>query len=682
MRTLLVGNGRVTVRQREGIWLGVSLFEAEQTWEKLPPMQLGKYQLIRRLAAGGMAEVYLARAAGPMGFEKQLVVKRILPHLAEDQAFVQMFLTEAKLAARLNHPHIVQIFDFGEAEGSYFLAMEHVDGHSLRWWVKRAANRALPAVLCAKVVAEAAEGLAAAHDLRDPVSGEHLMLIHRDVSPDNILVSRLGVVKVVDFGIAKVAGQEHRTDTGVVKGKLVYMPPEQLQARPLDRRVDVYGLGMVLYELLTGHRPFEATTEVGTMHAILYQPFVPAARWRPDLPVALQQVLDKALAKDRGQRYPDCRALQRDLERFILSTGEPVSGYEIARLVEELEAEDVGGPWRMSPPAGTPVHTPAAWSPDSGSQPDYVPGNAPGPDATVMDAALVEHPTVLSSSTSEITLPQRPVRSSGPKPALESPAVARGDSAATAARDGTDTTVRIDRAQRPPGKAEPELEHLEGEVLAVRRRPDLFVPVVVGLALLVSGGGYILNSRGSPKSVQQETRVAMLAQPSSSTPRGPGMAATADPVAEEAAVKAEETASTANVPVTSTSMVHPSTEPPVPDSSPLESPAAKAVAPGVKGSKTRTSSRSTEARARSGSAPVDGMLELHVKPSGTAVFYGDRKIGTAPLKPARWPAGEYTLKFMHKSLPLAVEAKVEVKPGATMVYEFDMANFVGGAGKK
>jgi len=314
-------------------------------------MRIGKYQLVRKLASGGMAEVFLAKAAGPRGFEKTLVLKRILPHLAEDPAFVEMFLGEARLAAQLEHPNIVQIFDFGEVEGSFFLAMEFIDGPNLRKLVKRAAEEALPPAFCAKVVASAAEGLAYAHEFRDPETGEPLGLIHRDVSPDNILVSRQGAVKVVDFGIAKVAGQGHRTLTGVVKGKVAYMPPEQLQAKAMDRRVDVYALGMVLYELLTGKRPFDAGTDVSVMQAILFESFIPVAQRRPDVPEALQQVLDKALAKDRERRYPDCRALQDDLERFVLSTGEPVGAYQIAQHIAQ---------W--VPEGGAPMATPSAGS--------------------------------------------------------------------------------------------------------------------------------------------------------------------------------------------------------------------------------------------------------------------------------------------------------------------------------
>ncbi|MCY1018119.1 serine/threonine-protein kinase [Pyxidicoccus sp. MSG2] len=301
-------------------------------------MQVGKYQLIRKLAVGGMAEVFLAKAEGPGGFEKTLVLKRILPHLVEDASFVEMFLGEARLVAGLNHPHIVQIFDFGEADGTYFLAMEYIDGPNLRRWQRQAASlgMSLPPAICARVVAAAAEGLAFAHDFKDPASGKPLGLIHRDVSPDNILVSRQGAVKVVDFGIAKVAGQKHRTQTGIVKGKVAYMPPEQVTAETLDRRVDVYALGVVLYELLTGRLPFEAANELGMMQAIVSGTAVPATRYRPDLPRVLQSILATALAKDREARYPDCRALQADLDRFVMSAGVPVGAYQIAQLVEQV----------------------------------------------------------------------------------------------------------------------------------------------------------------------------------------------------------------------------------------------------------------------------------------------------------------------------------------------------------
>ncbi|HVG60885.1 MAG TPA: protein kinase, partial [Hyalangium sp.] len=347
--------------------------------------QLGKYQLIRKLATGGMAEVFLAKAAGPMGFEKTLVVKRILPHLAEDPTFVEMFLGEAKLAAQLNHPNIVQIFDFGEADGEYFLAMEYIDGPNLRVLIKRArtAGMPLPPALCARLIASACEGLAFAHDFNDPATGESLGLIHRDISPDNILVSRQGAVKVVDFGIAKAAGQSHKTQSGVIKGKLAYMPPEQIRAKPLDRRVDVYALGVVLYELLTMHKPYDASVDASMMQAILFEELIPAVQHRPDLPESLQRILDRALAKDREQRHPDCLSLAAELEEFILSVGKPVTAQQIVQLIAQV-APNTDAPM-PTPQSGTarggtgpkhsqtPVHTPAPINLNTGTSP-AVPG--------------------------------------------------------------------------------------------------------------------------------------------------------------------------------------------------------------------------------------------------------------------------------------------------------------------
>ena len=299
-----------------------------------------------------MAELFLARAEGPWGFEKTVALKRILPHLAEDPSFEAMFLSEARLASRLHHTNLVQIFDCGRAEGGYYLAMEYIDGPNLRGLGRCAAGLGvpMPLELCAWIIAEACEGLAFAHEYCDPGTQKPLKLVHRDVSLDNILVSREGSVKVVDFGIAKVADQVHRTQTGIIKGKLTYMPPEQLRGKELDRRVDVYALGVVLYELLTGRKPFDATTEASIAKAILFEPLVPAVKRRPDLPKALQGILARALAKDREQRYPDCRALQADLEAFIRSQRKPMGSSQLAGFVARV----MGPPPVESSPAPPP----------------------------------------------------------------------------------------------------------------------------------------------------------------------------------------------------------------------------------------------------------------------------------------------------------------------------------------
>jgi serine/threonine-protein kinase len=351
--------------------------------------QLGKYELIRKIASGGMAEVWLARAAGPMGFSKKLVVKRILPHLSEDPAFVQMFLGEARLAAMLNHPNVVQIFDFGEADGTWFLAMEFIDGPTLRGLVKEGnkAGRSLPFAHAARFVAAAAEGLDYAHNLADPDTGELLNLVHRDISPDNVIVSRSGAVKVVDFGIAKAAGQAHHTKTGSVKGKLAYMPPEQLSGEPLDRRADVYALGVVLYEVLTGAKPHAAPSEAALMKAILYDAPTPILEKRPDVPEGLLRVLERSLAKEREDRYATCAELQGDLERFIQSSGEIVGAPQISSLIAEWI------PTQHLPGELTPRSTSSSSKPglrksragDTRPAAEEVPGTLPAGAATQLD---------------------------------------------------------------------------------------------------------------------------------------------------------------------------------------------------------------------------------------------------------------------------------------------------------
>jgi serine/threonine protein kinase len=323
-------------------------------------MQVGKYKLVRKLATGGMAEVFLAKLAGPMGFEKEVVVKRILPEMVEEDGFVEMLFTEARLAARLNHPNIVQIFDFGQDDGTYYLAMEYIDGLDLRSLMKRvnAHTLALSPVFCAWLIARACEGLAFAHEARDPATGMALGLIHRDVSPDNILLSRQGALKIVDFGIAKAADQAHSTRAGIVKGKLSYMSPEQLQCKTLDRRVDVYALGVVFYELLTGRKPFNATTQSTMMKAILHEAPVPAVQRRPDLPEAVARILERALAKDRDQRYRDCLEFQSDLEDFILASGQKLGGHRIAQCVANVLELPPAPAAAAAPPSRAPRATP------------------------------------------------------------------------------------------------------------------------------------------------------------------------------------------------------------------------------------------------------------------------------------------------------------------------------------
>jgi len=299
---------------------------------------IGKYKLLRLIASGGMAEVYLARQAGAAGFEKLVCLKRILPHLARDRQFVEMFLNEARLAARLDHPNIVSIYDLGEANGNYFIAMEFIDGPSLRAVAKRARERGerLPIAEVVKIVSMAAGGLHYAHDLAD-ADGRPLGLVHRDISPDNILVHRNGMAKVVDFGIAKAANSSGRTRTGALKGKVAYMPPEQLRGDPLDRRADVFALGVVLYEMIAGRRPWEGDSDVSLIGQIMTEEPKPLSALRSDAPAGLTAVLDRALAKEREARYSSCHDLQADLEALLVSLGKTITAARVSDFAKAYE---------------------------------------------------------------------------------------------------------------------------------------------------------------------------------------------------------------------------------------------------------------------------------------------------------------------------------------------------------
>ncbi|HYV48296.1 MAG TPA: serine/threonine-protein kinase [Myxococcaceae bacterium] len=301
---------------------------------------LGKYELIRKLAVGGMAEVFLAKSGGAMGFTKTVVLKRILPHLADDPRFVEMFLREAKIAAELTHPNVVQIFDFGESEGRYYIAMEYVDGPNMRGLVKRAVeNRApVPLPMVARLISYACEGLGFAHAFTDPETGKSKDIVHRDISPDNILVSRTGALKVADFGLAKALDSQNLTQAGMLKGKIPYLAPEQIRGKGADRRTDIYALGITLYELCTGRRPFEAENDVALMSAVANEPPPPPQKLRPDLAPELISVIERSLRKNPDQRFQTCREMQGELDAYLRQHDFTIGPFEIAEYVKQADA--------------------------------------------------------------------------------------------------------------------------------------------------------------------------------------------------------------------------------------------------------------------------------------------------------------------------------------------------------
>ena len=279
---------------------------------------IGRYELLQRLGHGGMATVYLGRATGKAGFEKLVAVKVIHPHLAEEPEFVDMFLDEARIAARLHHPHVVEIHDLGEHGGEYFMVMEYVEGATLSALLRglRERDEFLPLPAMMRIVADVCEGLAAAHELRDP-EGEPYGLVHRDVSPQNLLVSLDGWVKVMDFGIMKAAGKRSNTLTGQLRGKLAYMAPEQTQSQPLDRRTDLFALGAVLWELCTNRRLFAADTDAKTLEKVTRCEVPSVLDIRPELPPDIDRILKCALAKDPKDRYATAEDMLEDVRSVL-----------------------------------------------------------------------------------------------------------------------------------------------------------------------------------------------------------------------------------------------------------------------------------------------------------------------------------------------------------------------------
>ena len=299
-----------------------------------PGTNLARYTILGRLATGGMSEVYLARQSGPSGFSKILVLKIILPHLCEDPEFVSMFHNEAKLAALLNHPNVVQIFDFSVEEEATFMAMEYIDGQDLGRIIDRLEQDggSLPVAEALRIISDACGALEYAHSFTDP-GGTHLEIIHRDVSLDNILVTYSGQVKLVDFGIAKARNVESHTAVGTLRGKFNYMAPELLKGDKLDNRVDIFSMGVVLYRALLGRMPFEGDNHAQLINAIVHKTPPSPREVKPDLPEELERIMRRALAKDRDQRYQRAGEIQIDLEAYLLGTGKAMMPYHLAQFM-------------------------------------------------------------------------------------------------------------------------------------------------------------------------------------------------------------------------------------------------------------------------------------------------------------------------------------------------------------
>jgi serine/threonine protein kinase/Tfp pilus assembly protein PilF len=304
---------------------------------QIQPIRFGKYLLLKKQASGGMAHLYRAKIIGVQGFEKFVAIKQILPHLAEEEELVNSFIHEAKLAALLNHQNIVQIYDFGHLDGVYFITMEYLFGKDLRLVFNklRESGQQIPIEHSLFIASRVFAGLDYAHFLKD-FQGKPLEIIHRDISPQNIIITYEGDVKIVDFGIAKAANQSAMTQVGMIKGKVAYMSPEQATGRPIDHRSDIFSGGILLYEMITGNRMFKGEDTLQILAKVREADFVPLRSVRSDLPEKLYAILDRALAKDPENRYSSAGEVQADLEEclFLLSMRPAARG--LAEFMKEL----------------------------------------------------------------------------------------------------------------------------------------------------------------------------------------------------------------------------------------------------------------------------------------------------------------------------------------------------------
>lgn len=312
---------------------------------EVPSQRLERYELLAELAAGGMATVYLARLGGAGGFQRLYAIKRLHPHLAHEREFVEMFLDEARLAARIHHPNVVPILEVGQAGNGYFLVMEYIEGETLARLLGRTASRGdrIPVRVGIKIVLDTLAGLEAAHGLRDEF-GAPLNIVHRDVSPQNVMVGVDGTSRITDFGVARAATRLTTTRAGQLKGKLGYMAPEQAQGEDIDQRADVFAVGVILWETLTGRRLFKGkpdAPDAQTLNRLLYEPIPKLRDTDPSIPAEFDVVCDRALARNADERYPSCGTLADALEEVMRKGGGVASTREVAAFVDSVAGPEI-----------------------------------------------------------------------------------------------------------------------------------------------------------------------------------------------------------------------------------------------------------------------------------------------------------------------------------------------------
>ncbi|MFO0692878.1 MAG: serine/threonine-protein kinase [Polyangiales bacterium] len=584
---------------------------------------VGRYALRRELASGGMATVYLASLTGPHGFEKVVAVKRIHPHLKKDRRFVEMFLDEARVAALIHHPNVCAVADFGEEDGTPYLVMEFLQGESLSSVLRAArAEGGVPFWLAARIVHDAARGLHAAHELRGP-DGHPLGVVHRDVSPQNIFVLYDGLTKVVDFGVARARGRLTVTGTNEVKGKLPYMSPEQYDGENVDRRTDVWALGVVLWETTVGRRLFRADNDGATIARVLHKPVPRPSEVRTDYPPELEAIVMRCLERDVTLRYPSAEALAEDLETFMYSLGKPAGASQVKRWMHEHFASHIERGEALL----------RGESAEEGLE---------EPSGTTLSSIRARADHAIGPSDPTVVWP--PGTTDGPSVGAQAPTVS-GDAATVVARQlapggsHPDIPAFPSAADADADESDEDARH----IVAHRRKRALVLSLLA--ALVAVGVALVAHPRPD---VAVETRDEVVAPPSIGAPSPEPAAsdrdtARATPSAMEpptAALPAEPTAPVPPGP--RAAAARPGAVPATPTPGPSPEPAqAAAPAPVAVPEPPRP-------RAPEPAAPAEptapGTLSLLAIPPAT-VRLGGRVLGETPLARLELPAGDHRLEL-------------------------------------
>jgi serine/threonine protein kinase len=308
------------------------------------PHKFGRYIIVDPIAVGGMAEIYRARlAAAKEGPDRIIVIKKVIANLSQNSEFIQMFEEEIKITVGLTHPNIIQIYDYGKVEDQYFMAMEYVEGKNLRQFVKRLADmKSMFSIdMSCHIISQVCHALAYAHSYKDRMTGKVLGIVHRDISPQNVIISYEGSVKLFDFGIAKAKSASEATRAGVIKGKPSYLSPEQINGEELDGRCDIFALGIVLWELLTAKRLFVAETDMGVLRLIQSAKIEPPSTFNPAIPQALDAIVIKSLLRDKVKRYQTAEEFQRDLHKFVYSFNPSFNPADLSYYAQELFKSEI-----------------------------------------------------------------------------------------------------------------------------------------------------------------------------------------------------------------------------------------------------------------------------------------------------------------------------------------------------